>query len=166
MTLAAFIKQRAERAYRNLMEIVESLTAEEALAYGDEAWPGHRWGVGQDGSMAGIVYHVAAWKQLTLPLFQKDGRALTREEFDADSAPARDDWQGIRAWLKQVGMAWNAELAALQDTAFEETRDWEGTALPLATFIAEMYEHDIQHTAQLEYLRSRHAVEMGTQADS
>jgi hypothetical protein len=153
--LAAFLINRAERSFRYLVSQIDGLSAEEALAGSRADWPDHRWGIGQNGSIAGIVYHVAAWKQMGLPIFQPDGRPLSREEFDSDTAPAPDDWQGIQAWLKQVGMAWIAELAALPPEAFERQLPWEGTdrTIPMAKFVAEMYEHDIQHAAQIEYLR-------------
>jgi hypothetical protein len=154
-SLATFLKHRAERSFRHLLTQIEGLSAAEALAGSRQDWPDHRWGIGQNGSIAGIVYHVAAWKQLGLPVFQPGGQPLTRADFDADSAPALDDWQGIQSWLKQVGMAWSAELAALRDEDLETLLRWEGTnhTITMAKFVAEMYEHDIQHTAQIEYLR-------------
>ena len=155
IALATFLKNRAERSYHNLVAQIEGLSAEAALAGSRSDWPDHRWGIGQNGSIAGIVYHVAAWKQLGLPVFQPERRPLLRADFDSDTAPALDDWQGIQTWLNQVGMAWNTELAALPSEAFDILVRWEGTeaSIPLAKFIAEMYEHDIQHAAQIEYLR-------------
>lgn len=158
-TLAAFLKQRAERSYRNFLKQTEGIATDEALQDRKPNWPEQPWGVGQDGSMAGIVYHAAAWKQLTLPLFARDGRAGTMAEFDATSAPARDDWEGIVGWYRSVGAEWNAALADLPEETFEETRDWEGMTLTLAKFVVEMMEHDVQHASQLEYLRQRHQAE-------
>jgi hypothetical protein len=155
-TLAAFVKGRAERSLRKFLEQIEGLTPEEALRDRLANWPGQRWGIGQDGSIAGIVYHVAAWKQMTLPLLRPGGQALTQETFDYEAAPNRDDWEGIAAWCQQVGTAWNAELARLPEAAFEETRAWEGMTLALGRIIVEMVEHDIQHAAQIEYLRQHH----------
>lgn len=154
-TLAAFLKNRAERSYRNLLAQIEGLSAAEALAGSREDWPDHSFGIGQNGSIAGIVYHVAAWKQMTLPLFQPGGRPLSREEFDTETAPALDDWQGIQAWLKQIGMAWSVELAALPLEAFDNAVMWEGTPLTMAKLVTEIYEHDIQHASQIEYLRQQ-----------
>jgi hypothetical protein len=154
-TLAAFLKNRAERSYRSLLSQIDGLSATEALAGRAPDWPDHPFGIGQNGSIAGIVYHVAAWKQMTLPIFQPDGRPLSRAEFDADTVPALDDWQGIQAWLKQVGMAWSAELALLQVAAFDRLVAWEGTNLTVANFVVEMVEHDIQHASQIEYLRQQ-----------
>lgn len=152
-TLPVFLKRRAERSYRYLQEQIQGLTPEEALQHRRQHWQDHKWGLGQDGSIAGIVYHVAAWKQMTLPIFASGGQPLLREEFDAGAAPAGDDWPGIADWLTQVGRAWSAELAALPEAAFDEMREWEGHPMPLAAFVVEMVEHDIQHAAQIEYLR-------------
>lgn len=154
-TLGTFLKKRAERSYSRLLTQIEGLSAEEALAGSRSDWPDHRWGIGQNGSIAGIVYHVAAWKQMTLPMLAPNGRPLSREEFDADTAPAPDDWQGIQAWLKQVGMAWSAELAALSTETFDRILIWEGHPSTVAEFVVEMVEHDIQHTSQIEYLRQQ-----------
>ena len=155
--LATFLKTRAERSYRNLLAQIEGISAEEALAGRRPDWPDHRWGIGQNGSIAGIVYHVAAWKQLGLPVFQPGAQPLLRADFDSDAAPALDDWQGIQAWLKQVCMAWNYELAALVPESLDTLVQWEGTdhTITMAKFIAEMYEHDIQHASQIEYLRQQ-----------
>lgn len=153
--LVDFLKKRAERSYRNLLTQIEGLSPEEALFGSRPDWPDHRWGIGQNGSIAGIVYHVAAWKQLGLPALQPGGRPLSRAEFDADIAPALDDWAGIQAWLKQIGMAWSAELAALAPEAFDTPVTWDGVSFTVAKFITEMYEHDIQHAAQIEHLRQQ-----------
>jgi hypothetical protein len=154
-TLAAYLKRRAERHFRYLYDQIEGITESEARADRLPGWPGHRWGIGQDGSIAGIVYHVAAWKQLTLPLFAPGGQAGTAADFDATLAPPLDDWPGLRAWLRQVGAAWNAELARLPESAFDETREWEGTTLTMAKIVTEMLEHDLMHASQIEYLRQR-----------
>ena len=155
-TLPTFLKQRAERSYRNLLEQLAGLTSEDAMRGRRSDWPDHPWGIGQDGSIAGIVFHVAAWKQLTLPLFQGQ-TAIMRVPLD--ETPNLDDWQGILAWLKQVGTAWNAELAYLPKDVFEETRDWGGKPISVARLIAECYEHDIQHASQIEFLRMLYQVE-------
>ena len=152
-TLATFLKTRAEHSYRYLLSEIDGLPATEALAGMKPNWPDQPYGIGQNGSIAGIVYHVAAWKQMTLPLFQPGGRPLSRDEFDTEAAPALDDWQGIQAWLKQVGTAWSAELAALPEEAFDSLVTWYDMTLTMAKFVTEMLEHDIQHAAQIEYLR-------------
>ncbi len=156
-TLPMFLKKRAERGYRYLMEQLDGVSAVDAMRGREPDWPLHRWGSGQNGSIAGIAWHVTAWKQITLPLLAGGGVPLSHD--DLEEAPDPADWPAILAWLKQVGTAWNAELSLLPESAFEETRDWEGKPIVVAKLVAECYEHDIQHAAQVEHLRVRYQVE-------
>jgi hypothetical protein len=154
-TLPVFLKQRAESSFLYLQKQTQDLTPTQALRYHDSHWPDHRWGIGQDGSIAGIVYHVAAWKQMTIDLFARDGIAIDRGLFDATSAPAPDDWPALLDWLDRIGTEWNTRLSTLPETVFDETREWAGATITLADYVTEMLEHDIQHAAQVEYLKQR-----------
>jgi hypothetical protein len=153
--LSVYLKRRAEHSFHYFLREIRDVSPEDALRYRSDAWPGQRYGIGQNGSIAGIVYHTAAWKQMTLPLLQLGGVATAVEQFDTDAAPALDDWQGIAAWYKQVGMAWNADLAQLPEEAFARECLWGRHTIPLTTYITEILEHDIQHAAQIEYLKQR-----------
>jgi len=152
-TLPEFLRARADRSFRDMLAEIQDVTIGEAFQFRVDNWPDHRWGIGQDGSIAGIVYHVAAWKQLTLPLFEPGGRPGTRDEFDAAAAPSRDDWPAIYTWLREVGKKWNARISALSDEEFDSTRDWEGAMLPISSFVVELMEHDVQHAAQIAYIK-------------
>ncbi len=157
-----FLKGRAVRSFRYLLREAESVSAEEARRYARPDWPPHRFGIGQDGSIAGIVYHVAAWKEVTLPLLAQNGPILPIEEFDRRAAPASDDWMGLLAWLKRVGSAWNETALALPDSAFDDRRNWGSETITLTEYIAEMIEHDTQHAAQIEYLRQQIKADAGS----
>ena len=157
-TLPSFLKSRSERNFRNLLQQLEGVTPEEAIRDRYKDWPEQRWGVGQDGSIAGIVHHVAAWKTMTLPLFQPGGVAQTREEFEASGVPTSHDWPDLRQWLETVGQAWNETLDALPEAAFDEESEWDGVTIPLRKIVVEIMEHDIQHASQIEYLRQLHRV--------
>lgn len=152
-TLPKFLKQRAARAHRKLAEEIAELSAEEALRDRHADWPGQTWGIGQDGSIAGIVYHLTAWKLLTRALFAPGGHASEMTDFDARSAPAPEDWDGIRSWFRKIGDEWNATLEALPEAAFDDEREWDGARLTLGQYVVEMLEHEIQHHAQIEYLK-------------
>lgn len=160
-TLPSFLRSRAARSLRYIIEQTRDLTTAQALRYAVPAWPDQPWGIGQNGSIAGIVYHVAAWKQLTLPLFDSEGVAGGRADFNPDNAPAPTDWPGVAAWLEQVGAQWNARLNSLPDAEFDAERTWAGVTISLTKYVAEMLEHDIQHAAQIEYLRQRMRTESG-----
>ena len=158
-SLPDFLKHRAERSFHYLLRETDAISEADALRFARPDWPAHRFGIGQNGSIAGIVYHVAAWKQLTLPLFTPGGTMLPTETLE-NSAPMRDDWQGIRAWLQQIGTEWNAELFARTDADFDRTHQWEKQTIRLSEYVMELIEHDVQHAAQIEYLRQRLRVEL------
>ena len=141
-----------------MLRQAEAVSAEEALLGRLDDWPDHVWGIGQDGSIAGIAYHVAAWKQLTLPLFEPSGKALGRADFNPKSAPDPDDWPSLVDWLRRVGDEWNRTLESVDESEFDSQRDWEGARLSFTQFVAEMIQHDVQHAAQIEYLRQRHSI--------
>ena len=130
-TLPDYLKKRAVRSFHYLLREAESVSAEKALRFATPDWPPHKFGIGQNGSIAGIVFHVAAWKVLTLPLFEPDGAMIPLSSFDYKTAPKPNDWPGIVTWLREVGETWNTRLLALPDTAFDETRDWDGPTLTL-----------------------------------
>ncbi len=158
-TLPDYLKKRVERSFRHLLLQVESVPEEDAFRFRYPDWAPHRWGIGQDGSIAGIVYHVAAWKAMTLPVFLPGGRVYGLPDFDRAAAPDPGDWTGIKKWLLEVGTAWNAAVEALSDSDFDIIHEWEGATMPLSLLITEIMEHDIQHASQIEYLRQRLLVE-------
>ena len=152
-----FLRVRASHSYRMLLRELDGLSEKDAIKFVYSDWPDHRWGVGQNGSIAGIVYHVAAWKQMTLPVFQVDGRLMTTDEFQstAELYPGPADWHAVLSWLQAVGDEWNREMLLQSPEGFESSRDWEGKAIPVRSFVVEMYEHDIQHASQIAYLKQR-----------
>ena len=151
--LTTFLRKRADQSLAYLLREAEAVDSGEAFRDRRDNWPDQRWGIGQDGSIAGILYHTAAWKQLTLPLFALDGQAGSRADFEPSTAPDRDDWPAIVDWLRRVGAEWNAQLAAAD---LDAIREWEGARLTLADYAVEMIQHDVQHAAQIEYLRQLH----------
>ena len=159
VSFAAFLRGRADRSYRALLKEIDGVSQQDAERFSSSGWPDHRWGVGQNGSIAGIVYHVAAWKQMTLPVFSLAGSPLSRDQFDASAAPALSDWKALEVWITEVGDAWNRAMLAMPDLELESTRIWEGQTLPVWSFIVEMYEHDIQHASQIAYVKQLIAVD-------
>jgi hypothetical protein len=160
-TLPAFLRKRAEQSLAYLCREAGAVGQEDAFRGCCQNWPDQKWGIGQNGTVAGIVYHVAAWKQLTLPMFPPNGKALTRADFNAAAAPGANDWPGIVNWLTRIGADWNAALAALSDAEFDAEREWEdGVRITLTQFVTEMIQHDVQHAAQIEYLRQMYAADV------
>ena len=158
-TLTEYLKYRSTKQYRAFCTLLNQVPEAAALLYATESWPGHRWGVGQNGSIAGIVYHVAAWKALTLPVFQPGGEPLPAEALDAASAPDLRDWEGIKAWYFTIGEEWDSTIQQLPEDALDEVHLWEGHPTPLYSFVSELMEHDLQHASQIEYLLQRASAE-------
>lgn len=93
--LTDFLKKRAQINFDRLLAQVESITPDQAFEGRMENWPIHSFGIGQDGSIAGIVIHVAAWKHLTLPIFIKDEVLNTRDDLDINSFCEINDWTSV-----------------------------------------------------------------------
>lgn len=158
-TTPDFLRQRSRRSYLHFLRAIQSISPEEALRDAAPGWPDHPWGVGQDGSIAGIVYHVAAWKELTLDMLQPGGRFLARDAFDPARHPAANDWSALVSWYRQCAEAWQKALDELSDIEFDALREWEGVSLSVSKLCVEMMEHDIYHLGQIEYLKQRLAYE-------
>lgn len=155
MDVITFLRHRADHAFKYILREAEAVSEGEAFLYADPQWRTHKYGIGQDGSIAGIVYHVVAWKMISLPLFQPDGELSYVGDFPENEAPERGDWAGILAWLREVGTQWNALLDAVNEADLERLVPWDKHPIPLWEFAIEMIDHDIQHAAQIEYLRQR-----------
>ncbi len=155
LTLPTYLKQRAKRNFAYLLREAEAVSPAEALRFVTDKWETHRWGIGQNGSIAGIVYHVAAWKSLSLSLFEAEPRMQATEDFDPTAAPSPNDWEGVLHWLREVGEQWITELERLEPADFERLCPWDTKPIPLWEFVTEFIEHDVQHAAQIEYLRQR-----------
>lgn len=155
-TLPDFLRRRAVRACRAFHKELLRVTPAQASADANPNWQTHPWGIGQNGSIAGIVYHVTAWLELTLPALR--GGTLKRgTEFDPASAPSAEDWDAIRAWFVRTSEEWTNALAALPDADFDRELSWEGDTLTVAQYVVEMYEHFIYHDGQVQYLKQKHA---------
>jgi predicted O-methyltransferase YrrM len=166
LTPTSLLQKRAKKALRYLLREVHAITEEQAHLYASPHWESHKYGIGQNGSIAGIAYHVAAWKQLSLPLLKGENVDYTGDftaiDFNAQGAPAQDDWQGIVRWLETVGEEWNTALHALTEADLDSLRPWEGDPIPLWEFVAEFIDHDLQHASQIEYLHQRMTAEAQT----
>ncbi len=153
--LPSFLKRRSERAFSYLCSELESISPESALVHRRPDWPGQPWGVGQDGSIAGIARHVGAWKLSALPLLTPEGEAGSLAETDLKSIPDPASWPDVLTWLRATGAECSARIRGLSNEDMEATRRWEGEEMSVLKIVITLYEHDIQHAAQVEYLSQR-----------
>ena len=152
-SLVDFLKKQATRSFRDILREVEGLTPEQAFHGRSKDWPSQQWGVGQDGSIAGIAYHVAAWKRMSLKILDPNVNVVQSSPSDLAAAPSPDDWEGIAGWLKSVGEEWNAAIQNLPPEEFDVRKTWEGESMLVSEYITHLYEHNLQHAAQIEYLK-------------
>ena len=154
-TLPEFLKQRTVRACRAFQKEIETVTIEEAFRDFAPNWQMHRWGIGQNGSLAGIVYHITAWLVLTLPVLQ-GGSPLSGTNFAEIDAPSEDNWQGIREWFDETAALWTHALTELPDADFDRPLEWEGQTITVAECLVDLYEHFTYHDGQIQYLKQKH----------
>ena len=154
-TLIGHLKRSTREAFDYLRKQGEEVTPEEARLYSSVNWPTHKFGIGQDGSISGIVYHVTAWKWLTLPLLSEGGTVREMSAFRAIEKPPIEKYAEVWKWFLEVGEAWNTALDHLPEEALTQTLEWGAETVTVAQYIEEMRMHDIQHAAQIEYLKGR-----------
>jgi uncharacterized damage-inducible protein DinB len=147
-TLREHLARQLRSAYRGLSKAVEGVSEAQAREGAQPDWRRYRWGSGLDGSIAGIVCHVAWWKHLF-------GQGLETDAFpgESDVAPPGTDWSTLRAWLTDGQTRMERAFERLSDAALAETREWEGHREPLARLLAYLIEHDVYHAGQVELLR-------------
>jgi len=154
-TLPEFLKQRTVRACRSFHKEIDGVTTEEALREASANWQPHKWGIGQNGSVAGIVFHVTAWLVLSLPAL-RGGNPQSMTDFATHVAPAQEDWQGIRQWFDATAALWTQALTELPEAEFDRPLEWEGQKITVAECLVDMYEHFTYHDGQIQYLKQKH----------
>lgn len=159
LSLPELLRARAAKSLRYILREADGVMPEYAFCGRAAIWPDQPYGICQDGSIAGIIGHVAAWKQMTLPMFTPAGAPIPRTAFRIADHADMDDWGSILAWLHHVGAEWQAALTNMADTDFGTIRSWEGSEIIVHDFVYEMLMHDAQHAAQIEYLRVLYSVQ-------
>jgi uncharacterized damage-inducible protein DinB len=141
------VLRRAGSAYRRFEESLEGLSEEEAVLDTDPSWRRYEHGDGLDGSIRGIVRHVALWKQIAA-----DG--LASGVFPEPSSRAwPEEWTALVAWLEEGQRRLIATAAEISPEALEEEVVWLGHRMSRATLIGNMTEHDQYHAGQVNLIR-------------
>jgi hypothetical protein len=146
--LRVHLRERLGASFRQLERALAGVDESEAFAGADPHWPRERWGVGLDGSIAGIVWHVAAWKEVATT-------GLEGGVFPAagDVRPAAPDWSGRREWLRESHARLAGVLERLESAALSRGITLEGEEVTLALLFTHMMEHDQYHAGQVNLLR-------------
>ena len=148
LSLREHLREQLRRSYRGLLRSVKGLTEAQACEGVREDWQRYRWGSGLNGSIAGIVWHAALWKQ-NLAQGVETGAFPSEESL---SPPGRE-WPALLEWLANGQTRMERALDLLTDTELVEVREWEGMTAPLFRLISFLIEHDFYHAGQIELLR-------------
>src|SRR5437868_6471350 len=129
-SLGLFLKQRARVDFDRLLKQLNDLESSEAFEGRLENWPDQPFGIGQDGSIAGIVIHLAAWKRMTLPIFSEGNLVIAKNDFDIRSECDPNDWTSILSWINRVGEEWLNHLVILPEEKFSDVMIWADKPIP------------------------------------
>src|SRR5262249_49088523 len=113
-------------------------------------WPSHKNHVAQDGSIAGIVYHLAAWKRAFTEYLR--GNVVDYRTV----GPPNPTWEELKVWLAQTGQEWPAAATARPEAELETPLSLPGLEngwwyTPL-NMMQEMLDHETEHLGQIHYL--------------
>jgi uncharacterized damage-inducible protein DinB len=137
-------------AYRRFQESLHGLTEAEAEARAREDWRQYRFSTGLDGSIRGIVRHVATWKHAA-------AAGLASGTFPAAEGVLPDSlsWAALLEALNEGHARLAAELACHRDEELDRSVTWEGHPMPVHVLLAHMIEHDQYHAGQINLLRQQ-----------
>ena len=147
-TCREHLEYQLRHAYRAIRQAVEGLNEAQAYEGARPDWRRYRWGVGLDGSIAGIVWHAAAWKQIFAAGLETGTFAA-----ESEAAPADREWATLRDWLADGQAHLQTLFQGLSDATLAEVREWEGIHAPVARLLSFVIEHDVYHAGQIELLR-------------
>jgi len=149
-TLHAHLHARMASAYRRLQESLTGLDPNDAAAGTQADWRRYRFGTGLNGSIEGIVRHLATWKHAA-------AAGLHTGNFpDPESVlPPLSTWEGLTNALADGHRRLANELERLSEADLDRTVTWEGHSMPVHVLLAHMIEHDQYHTGQINLLRQQ-----------
>jgi uncharacterized damage-inducible protein DinB len=148
-SLHEHLKDRTGACYRQVIRSLEGLSEADARRGGDPHWRRYRYGTGLDGSVAGIVVHVAVWKHVAA------GGVAAGEFAEAAEVRAPAGWQDLLGWLEAGQRRLTHALENLDPAHFDDMVLWAGISLPLHRVFTHMLEHDQYHAGQIYLLRQQ-----------
>lgn len=143
-------------AWNELKEALADLGEEEAAAFNVPNWPKHADWSGEDGSISGIVFHLAAWKQAYV-----EGLETGAWGDEKAVQPGVDSWTGRLQWLEAQHERLLIALRELERNGAASVLVSDRPYTLEAIFHDSMGHHDVYHAAQINYLRQRYAAERG-----
>ncbi|HEY3414289.1 MAG TPA: DinB family protein [Armatimonadota bacterium] len=143
-------------SWDELKEALDGIGADEAAAFRHPHWPKHDDWAGDDGSISGIVFHVAAWKET-----YAEGLETGAWGDEKAVKPDTDSWPGRLQWLEAQHERLLAALRHLEQDEATSVLISDRPYTLAAIYHDSMGHHDVYHAAQINYLRQRYAAERG-----
>jgi uncharacterized damage-inducible protein DinB len=149
-SLHEYLKSRLLDAYRELSRSLAGLSEADARAGASVEWRRYRYGIGLDGSIAGMVWHVAAWKHVLADGIEggvfPDVEAVLPHDFG---------WSGLLHWLESGHARLARALEELKAEDLERLLTLEGRPTPLLSLFSIAMDHDRYHAGQVNLLRQQ-----------
>lgn len=149
-TLKEHLLKMTEQRFQETLKTLETVTKAQAERDRRADWPSHKNYVGQDGSISGIVHHMAAWKQAFAEYLR--GNVVDYRTV----GPQNPTWEELRAWLAQTGQEWLTAATAVPEAEMETPlslpgleSEWWYTPLNM---MQELLDHETEHLGQIHYL--------------
>ncbi len=148
--IKSYLQRALARGYREFAHSLDQLSAEEARAGSRPDWRRFRFGTGLDGSIAGILIHVTAWKHVVA-----DGLA-TGTFPDPEAVLLPDpDWPALLEWLARGHARLLRELEQQSEADLERVYNLEGETLSAVSLFTIAIEHDHYHAGQVNLIRQQ-----------
>jgi uncharacterized damage-inducible protein DinB len=152
MDLKNYLRLGVTRAYRQLSRSLAGLEPEDARRGADPNWKQYRHGTGLDGSIEGIVRHVAAWKHVAAAGLESG----TFPDPESLAPPAYETWTALLERLRDGHHRLTRALDALPPADLDREVTLEGETMPLWAVLTHMLEHDQYHAGQINLLRQQY----------
>lgn len=150
MELRSYLLERLDHGQRSLEDALEGVTDVQARAGADPQWKRYRFGVGLDGSIAGILHHVAAWKHAIADGLEGGGFPDVTALYPHDSG-----FEGLRYWLSSGHARIQRSLERMRPETLDRRLVLEGESLTVAQLLSIVIEHDHYHAGQINLLRQQ-----------
>ena len=149
MLLREHLSRRLSHGHRQLVRSLAGVSEQDAGRGASPQWRRYRFGAGLDGSIAGIVRHVAAWKHVIAEGLETG----VFPEVETVSPPC--DWSALPGWFEEGELRLERLLGNLPPHDLEREVTLEGQTLTLAALFSVVIEHDHYHAGQVNLLRQQ-----------
>lgn len=150
MTKIEVLRGDAEYAFSEFMQSIEGVTEAQAWAALPNLGPDY---LHSDGSIHGLVHHVAGGKKINGSVCFRDCEFRWRDIY-ADAQRLEPSWEKAVEYLKECHRYWMDSWADMTDDRLDEMRptNWK-TDRTVLDILRVIIHHDTHHTGQIAVIR-------------